>query len=190
MLATGDPFSPALRKALLFNYDPNVTHKPPRNEPVLPPDTPPLSFYDRHIACNLVLKQLVYLPSLSHSLSKLCENTIEKFTSDGNKFYQQGFRIYPGNPDFKHAGSVRDYYIANAGSLGHSFASIALLHPSCPSWASLLMLHDPMTRRHESPPFLTEASLQVRGYPEDGDLNFSEEYDKDLMEGLDGSDAG
>ena len=90
----------------------------------------------------MILKQLVYLPSLSHSLSKLCENTVEKYTSDGNKFCQRGFKERSGNPEFKHAGSVRNYYISNAGFLGHRFTSITLLHPYCPSWRSLLILYD------------------------------------------------
>ena len=130
---------------------------------------------------------MVYLPSLSHSFAKLCENTVEKHTSDGNKFYQQGFarRGGSGDPEFKHAGSVRDYYISNAGFLGHRFASITLLHPYCASWASLLILYDPTTRRPHNPPFLTEASLQVRGSLKKGNLEFNETYDKDLMEGLD-----
>lgn len=95
----------------MFNYDANITHNSPASEPVLLPDSPPLSFYDRHIACNLVLKQLIYLPSLPHTLSKQCENTIEKYTEDGNEFLQQGFALddSSGDPEFKHAGSVRDY---------------------------------------------------------------------------------
>jgi hypothetical protein len=54
----------------------------------------------------------------------------------------------------------------------------------CPSWTLLLIVGDP-TRPPQSPPFLTEACFQVRGIPKEDDLQFSEAYDNDLMEGLD-----
>jgi len=41
-----------------------------------------------HIGSNLVLKQLVYIPSLAHGLSKICDEMTEEFLANGDKFQQ------------------------------------------------------------------------------------------------------
>ncbi|KIM42885.1 hypothetical protein M413DRAFT_125221 [Hebeloma cylindrosporum] len=171
MLAPDDPFLSLFKETFDFNYDASITHRPRRNPDevrALVPDSPPLNFHDRHIGSNLVLKQLVYIPSLAHGLSKLCDKMIEEFLGNGYKFHGEDFDLdYDDGVIFQDSEAVSNYYKFNVGRNCHQFASKILLHPHCGSWSSLFaMIHKTHT------PFLTEAWLESRGTTDMGDLWF------------------
>ncbi|KIM42894.1 hypothetical protein M413DRAFT_125311 [Hebeloma cylindrosporum] len=177
MLATDDPFLPLLKETFDFNYNPSIAHKPrPNLDEVLFPDSPPLNFHDRHIGSNLVLKRLVYISSLAHGLSKLCDEMIEEFLGNGDKFYKDDFELDSDDKvNFEDSDAVSEYYRANVGCNCHKFASKILLHPQCASWSSLFTMS---YRTHT--PYLTEAWLQFRSDTYDGDWFISDEYGQNL----------
>ena len=173
-LAADDPFLPLLKRTFDFNYDASITHEPRPNEVCnLVPDSPPLNFHDRHIGSNLVLKQLVYIPSLAHGLSKLWDEMIEEFLGNGDKFHNEDFNLASNyNVIFEDSEAVSAYYRFNVGRICHKFASKILLHPHCTSWSSLFSMNC-----KGQTPFLTEGWLQFSCNTSTGDL-FSNEEEK------------
>ena len=173
MLAADDPFLPLLKRTFDFNYDASITHEPLNEVRDLVPDSPPLNFHDRHIGSNLVLKQLVYIPSLAHGFSKLCDEMIEEFLGNGNKFHNEDFNLASNyNTIFEDSEAVSAYYRFNVGRICHKFASKILLHPHCTSWSSLFSMN-----YKGQTPFLTEGWLQFSRNTATGDL-FSNEEEK------------
>ncbi|KIM42891.1 hypothetical protein M413DRAFT_125280 [Hebeloma cylindrosporum] len=157
MLDADDPFLPLLKEAFDFNYDPSITHETRPNETrALVPDSPPLTFHDRHIGSNLVLKRLVYIPSLAHGLSKLCDDMIAEFLGNGDKFFDNDFNLASnGRVTFEDSKSVGKYYRINVGRVCHKFASKILLHPHYDPWSSLFSMYCKSQTL-----FLTEGWLQ------------------------------
>ncbi|KIM42906.1 hypothetical protein M413DRAFT_26872 [Hebeloma cylindrosporum] len=174
MLATDDPFLPLLKRTFDFNYDPSITHEPrpnPNEARALVPNSPPLSFHDRHIGSNLVLKRLVYIPSLAHGLSKLCDEMIEGFLGNGDKFHIEDFYFESEDSvTFADSEAVGNYYMFNVGHLCHKFASKILLHPQCTPWSSLLCMD-----YKSQTLFLTEGWLQFNRNAETGDVFVNDE---------------
>jgi len=185
MIPTDDSFFPLFKKAFDFNYRADTYYRPIPGRPVLPPDSSPLTFYDRHLGSNLTLKQTIYIPSLVQVLSKLCDDAVEKYLANGGKFYPEGLHATEGvvAPNLENAHAVSEYYVRHAGQICHKFASKILLHPTCRSWASLFSMNE--ARGYESNAFLTDAWLRVRGKPEEGNLSFRKNVDAELELSLD-----
>ncbi|KIM42909.1 hypothetical protein M413DRAFT_26874 [Hebeloma cylindrosporum] len=181
MLAADDPFLPLLEETFDFNYDPSIYHKTRANpNEALFPDSPPLNFHDRHIGSNLVLKRLVYIPSLAYALSKLCDELIEEFLGNGDKFHIEDFRVDSDyGVTFEDSEAVGEYYMLNVGHLCHKFASKILLHPHCTSWSSLFSMD-----YKSQTAFLTEGWLQFNRNVETGDVFVNDEVKLGITQSL------
>ncbi|KIM34820.1 hypothetical protein M413DRAFT_391409 [Hebeloma cylindrosporum] len=175
MIPSDDPFFPLFKKAFDYNYGVGIHYEPIPNKPVLPPKSSPLTFYDRHLASNLILKQMIHIPSMVDILSKMCDDSMEKYLANGGKFYPEGLHASreAATHNFQNAHAVSDYYVRYVGQLSHKFASKILLHPNCRSWASLFYMEE--TLNYESNAFLTEAWLRIRGNPAAGSLRFHQD---------------
>jgi len=97
----------------------------------------PLSFYDRHVASNLTLKNVKYLPSITHSLSKICDKAIEEL-SQKTYVLSSNFPFFLRIPEIhaRDAFSVREYYYDNVGEIAHAVATKLLIHFRHKSWDS------------------------------------------------------
>jgi len=109
-------FFPFFKKAFGFNYGAGIHYKPIPSKPVLSPESSPLTFYDRHLGSSLILKQAIYIPSLDHVLSKLCDDAMEKYLANGGKFYPEGLHATDGivAPNLENARVVSGYYVCSA----------------------------------------------------------------------------
>ncbi|PPQ71945.1 hypothetical protein CVT26_007174, partial [Gymnopilus dilepis] len=158
IVLTNDPFSSLLRGTLDANYDPEISQEDEdRLKPVLP-----LSFYDRHIASHLVLENIVYLPSLAHSLSKICETSLGSFLKAGGRFSSTNYNIFPlqcPSVTFKDATSVCSHYHRYVGNICSRYAYKFSLRPNDPSWESPTHLF--IYTGEARPNFRTEAWLEV-----------------------------
>ncbi|KAJ3502001.1 hypothetical protein NLJ89_g9083 [Agrocybe chaxingu] len=96
MLQPSDPFYSSLKAILEGRCNPTVLS--PTKEIVNSPQESPLTFHDRHLAKDLALEQIIALPLLHQSLSKLCEAAVEAFLQSGHKFQPYGNNLVPGVP--------------------------------------------------------------------------------------------
>ncbi|KIM42836.1 hypothetical protein M413DRAFT_444485, partial [Hebeloma cylindrosporum] len=183
-----DDFFSVLQQAFAFSYPAQIVQHPLPGRPVLPPSTSPIAFYDRHIAANLVLKQVIYLPSLVQGLSKGCDDSIKTFLEGGHnlKMHHEGFVVYerddhPG--PFSDADSVIVYYLQRIASVCVRFCSIIHLHPDCRRWASLVAIAK--TTADGKQHFMAEAWLGVREDILEEEFQFSRSSEKEFLEGLD-----
>jgi len=155
-------FFPFRKKAFDFNYGAGIHYKPIPSKPVLSPESSPLTFYDRYLGSNLILKQTIYIPSLVHVLCKLCDDAMEKYLVNGGKFHPEA------TPKFGECACgerlLRPKCRPNVSQVRFQI----LLHPNCRTWASLFYMDE--ARGYESNAFLTDAWLRIRGKPQEGDL--------------------
>ena len=159
MLPDDDPFCPHLHEILSLNYD--------ANELVIGPDQEvsflcPLSFYDRHIASNLVLKRVCILPFLPDTLSTICEDTIRTFLAQGHKFPVTGYCGAWGVaplPQVRESLSVYEYYDRKIGEALPQFPFILFMDPEHISWLSAFIFQ--RNSIHSPRDFLTEAGFQI-----------------------------
>jgi len=184
-----DDFSPVLKRTFAFSYPAQISQVPRPGQPLLPPSTSPIGFYDRHIASNLVLKQVIHLPSLVQVLSKGCDDSIKTFLAGGHnlKMYPEGFTVYERDDHpvpFDDAHSVNGYYLQRIADICVSFCSILHFHPDCQSWSSLITIAK--TTNDGKPRFLAEAWLTVREDIQQEDFKFSRSFrEEEFLEGLD-----
>ena len=137
MLPDDDPFCPHLDEILSLNYD--------ANELVIGPEYQevslvcPLSFYDRHIASNLVLKSVCILPFLPDTLSTICEEAIHTFLDHGHKFpidkYCGPWGLLP-LPQVHDSLSVYNYYFQKIGQALPQFPFMLFMAPKHTRWIS------------------------------------------------------
>ncbi|KAF8907628.1 hypothetical protein CPB84DRAFT_1843848 [Gymnopilus junonius] len=159
MLPSDNPFSILLKRTLEANYNPEISQVQ-RIDPLTP--LAPISFYDRHIASHLILENIVYLPSITQSLSKTCETELQSFFKDGGQFSSTGYNMFPlkcGNTSFYDATDVSSYYHRYIGSVCTRYAYKLALRPDDKAWGSPLYMDifpgDPR------PNLTTEAWLEV-----------------------------
>ncbi|PPR00326.1 LOW QUALITY PROTEIN: hypothetical protein CVT26_009741 [Gymnopilus dilepis] len=138
-----DLFAPVFRETFDANYHPDIFQSKANLE-YLPPPSSPISFYDRHIASNLILKNVVYLPSLVRLISKAFDNSVRNFIEDGHKFCTTGYGLplKPRRESFRDAHTTSAYYRSFVGNLGTRFAYKLALHPERASWDSPLRFYE------------------------------------------------
>ncbi|PPR00328.1 hypothetical protein CVT26_009743 [Gymnopilus dilepis] len=172
-----DLFAPIFRETLDANYHPGISqHK--ANLEHLVPQSSPILFYDRHIASNLVLKNVIHLPSLIRLISKVFDNAVQNFLQEGHKFCTTGyaFPLIPRIEFFRDAYSTSAYYRGFVGNLGVRYAYKLALHPERVSWESPFeIVEEPLGSQYL---FKTEAWMDLT--PEMKDF-------PELMDGVDGA---
>ena len=161
MLPDDDPFCPHLHEILSLNYD--------AKELVIGPEYQevsflcPLSFYDRHIASNLVLKSVCILPFLPDTLSTICEEAIRTFLDHGHKFPVAGYCGAWGAktlPQARDALSVHDYYVSKIGEALPQFPFMLFMVPGHTAWISAFMIEDNPIRMPQD--LLAEAGFKIK----------------------------
>ncbi|KDR66158.1 hypothetical protein GALMADRAFT_283987 [Galerina marginata CBS 339.88] len=175
MLPISDPFYPRLKEILEANYDAGIVLDLERLEGVSTSPRSPQMFYDRHIMPSLVLQNVVYLPSITQSLSKACDNAIQGFLHDGHKLSSNGY-VFSRNTrskEFRDAHSVSFYYGEYIARICHAFASKVCLHPQCDTWKSVFKF----TERPTGQPFdfTTQSWLEVTTRRLDGSLSLHDD---------------
>ncbi|KAF8954477.1 hypothetical protein BDZ97DRAFT_1864931 [Flammula alnicola] len=121
--------------------------------------TYPISFYDRHLDSNLILKRVEYMPCIVQLLSEVCEEEITSFVAGGGTFNPQEGCLPPNNDTihlFRDSWDVANRYKENAGEYLHSIVSKLYFHPYYREWDSLF---DFNVVRDRTQLFMTEASL-------------------------------
>ncbi|KAF9554766.1 hypothetical protein CPC08DRAFT_753464 [Agrocybe pediades] len=150
-----------------------------------PPNGPPYTFYDRHIASSLLLKQVVYLPSMVRSFSNNLEAPIRDIL---NTRMVQAESTFPRSLDvntawFSNAKDVGKYYIDNVGGFCGLLTSALFFLPTQDAWQTLLLWN-----RASEPSFSTEVGLHVAQRPKCGlyrpelEDHFSETVKKTIAE--------
>lgn len=95
----------------------------------------PLSFYDRHVASNLTLKNIRYLPSITQSLSEACDKAIKELSQRNYALFSKyPFLLRIPEIHDRDAISVGQYYYHNVGRIGHIVATKLLMHFRHMSW--------------------------------------------------------
>ncbi|KIM42823.1 hypothetical protein M413DRAFT_26808 [Hebeloma cylindrosporum] len=181
-----DEFSPILKRAFAFSYPAEISQGPRPSLPLLPPRASPIAFYDRHIASNLVLKQVIYLPSLVQGISKAGDELIATFLGAGHNLnYPEGFVLHEWDDcpvPFDDAHSVNSYYSRRIANVCIMFGSIFHFHPDCQSWSTLLSIRK--TTNDGKPRFLGESWLKVRDKILEEDLQFSDDSETEFLDGV------
>ncbi|KAF4623677.1 hypothetical protein D9613_001512 [Agrocybe pediades] len=123
-----------------------------------PPNGPPYTFYDRHIASSLLLKQVVYLPSMVRSFSNNLEAPIRDIL---NTRMIRAESIFPRSLDvnmgwFYDAYDVAKYYTDNVGGFCALLASTLFFLPTRDDWKALLLWN-----RSSERSFSNEVGLHV-----------------------------
>ncbi|KAF9554764.1 hypothetical protein CPC08DRAFT_712637 [Agrocybe pediades] len=155
-------------------------------EPKLaPPNGPPYSFYDRHIASSLLLKQVVYSPSIILSLSKNVDPAMKEILNTRMIRAESAFPCSLGvnMGSFYNAYDVAKYYIDNVGGFCALLASTFFFLPTRDTWEELLLWSCSL-----EPGFSNEVGLRV-AQNENGGLyipeleeHFSESVKKTIAE--------
>ena len=161
MLPDDDPFRPHLHEILSLNYDATeLVIGPDHQEPSF---QCPLSFYDRHIASNLLLKSIFILPLLPDTLSTVCEEAIRTFLDNGHKFPVARYHGPWGVktlPDAHDALSVHDYYVSKIGNALPQFPFMLFMVPGHTAWISAFMIRVNPIRMPQD--LLTEAGFKIK----------------------------
>ncbi|KIM39104.1 hypothetical protein M413DRAFT_236022 [Hebeloma cylindrosporum] len=159
MLSTGDPFEKHLSQTLHSNITTTFGRKPQNPRRCKP--FYPVSFYDRHLASQLVLKHITINPSIPHFLSQLCEKEIVDFVTAGHSFTTNEFITF----GFRKLNSVMPsqlglHYATCVSRCCSSIASRIFFHPSYPSCVSAFIF---WAQSVEGPGtnFLAEGTLDV-----------------------------
>ncbi|KAF8954105.1 hypothetical protein BDZ97DRAFT_2082013 [Flammula alnicola] len=133
MLSSDDPFASILEDALEYNYPPLKTR----------PDVPqaiqnPITFYDRHIDSNLILKHVKAAPSLSQDLSAEWDRMLGAFTAAGHHFYRHDY-LFPQNDPatMDDSEDVGEQYYACVARACIRYASKLCIHPQELAWSCL-----------------------------------------------------
>ena len=140
MLPPDDPFLTNFNRTFIANYDPGTFQEELR---VPTADHTPISFYDHHIASNLLLKDIVYLPSFARILSKAFERTVQSFLAAGHRFSSDGYSAFTlecESKTFVDARNVLRHYLTYMAHLGSVYASKLILHPDSSIWDSVFRL--------------------------------------------------
>ena len=140
MLPPDDPFLTNFNRTFIANYDPGTFQEELR---VPTADHTPISFYDHHIASNLLLKDIVYLPSFARILSKAFERTVQGFLAAGHRFSSDGYSAFTlecESKTFVDARNVLRHYLTYMAHLGSVYASKLILHPDSSIWDSVFRL--------------------------------------------------
>ncbi|KAJ3503836.1 hypothetical protein NLJ89_g8254 [Agrocybe chaxingu] len=142
MLKPSDPFYRSLKAILEGRCNPEVLSS--SEETVNSPQESPLTFHDRHLAKDLALENIVALPTVYQSLSKLCESAIETFLQSGHKFQEYGNGLVPGVPHrpVHDAAGALLYYQWQIHPVCHKLVSKLLFHPTFRDWDSVFIFHN------------------------------------------------
>ncbi|KAF8954107.1 hypothetical protein BDZ97DRAFT_1928824 [Flammula alnicola] len=97
MLSPDDPFAPVLKDALDYNYPPLKT-RPDIHQVI----QNPITFYDRHIDSNLILKHVAPAPSLPQDLSAKWDGMLGAFTAAGRHFHRDDYLFPQDKPANMH----------------------------------------------------------------------------------------
>ncbi|KIM39094.1 hypothetical protein M413DRAFT_235840 [Hebeloma cylindrosporum] len=168
MLPAVDPFGKHLSHALNSNITTTFGRKPQNPRRCKP--FYPISFYDRHLASQMVLKDIEINPSIPHLLSQLCEKEIVDFIAAGHSFPTNNF-FGLGSLELNSVvpSQLGLHYAESVSRCCSSIASRIFFHPSYPSSGSAFTywahsVEGPGTN------FLAEGSLNVdnrlKGSPE------------------------
>ncbi|KAF8971167.1 hypothetical protein BDZ97DRAFT_2054891 [Flammula alnicola] len=155
-----DPFEDALEQTLDFNMSRLLDLRPDYLEFLDP--TCPISFYDRHLDSNLILKHVEYMPCIVQLLSEVCEEEITSLVAGGRPFNPQEGYLPPNNHEiqpFRDSWDVADRYKENAGQFLHSIVSKLYFHPDYQKRGSVF---DFNVVRDRTQLFMTSAQLRVR----------------------------
>ncbi|KAF8959401.1 hypothetical protein BDZ97DRAFT_1837845 [Flammula alnicola] len=156
MLSLDDPFAPILEGALDYNYPPLKTE----------PDVPqakvhnPVTFYDRHIASNLVLKCFKNAPSIPQDLSAIWDEMLEAFTEDGHHFDRTHYSVprdIPATPHY--STSVGEQYFNCIALPCLRYASKLCIHPRDTTWSTFFGFSTFHVGYEESNLFLREGRM-------------------------------
>ncbi|KAJ3503834.1 hypothetical protein NLJ89_g8253 [Agrocybe chaxingu] len=178
MLPPDDPFGNSLKLMLEANYHPSSIKQPARVKPV-DATSSPLTFYDRHISSNLILKRVILLPSIPKSLSGICEQALQTFTQNGRTFSPYESALFQvANGILHDAFQVADYYQTEFGQICQRFASKLLVTPGLQGWHSVFAFQLNKDRRPGE--YLTDAWLKVLHDPARDVCLFSQELQKQL----------
>ncbi|CAA7267693.1 unnamed protein product [Cyclocybe aegerita] len=126
---------------------------------------PPLTFYDRHVDQNLILKSIRTLNfSLGKWLSALGIEEVANFIKQGYSVSTQqphGLAVpYHLNSSPTLAKDVKSYYYRHVGMIAARFAANLCIHPQQPTWNTCVFaLYEPGTERNER--VCKEAGLSV-----------------------------
>ncbi|KDR71713.1 hypothetical protein GALMADRAFT_253434 [Galerina marginata CBS 339.88] len=162
MLPISDPFYSLLKRILDANYNPEITFDEPRLAGVSTSPQSPYTFYDRHLMPSLVLKKVIYTPSITHALSKACDTAIQDFVDDGHKFTSNGYTFGPetGFRSLRDAHAVSAYYADHISRLCHRFAFRFCLQPECDTWQPAFWFMQRTTGNQFD--FMTESWLEMK----------------------------
>ncbi|KIM39102.1 hypothetical protein M413DRAFT_236009 [Hebeloma cylindrosporum] len=160
MLPAGDPFEKHLFQTLNANITTIFASKKPENPENCQPGHP-ISFYDRHLASQMVLKHIAINPSIPRLLSQLCDKEIADFVAAGHSLTTEDFtavgvfkvnNVLPSRLGLHYSSSVS--YCCS------SITSRMLFHPNYPSCRSVFLYR---VHSVEGPGtnFLAEGSLDV-----------------------------
>lgn len=129
-------------RALLAYNPPPVQGAPRQTED----HSTALSFYDRHLASNLALKRVVYLPTLLRDISKALDTCLDLLDA-------QDASLPPINGSFRTTGqrnrktvdttsadasSIAEFYEKTTGANCEAVASTLLFSPQCSTWLSAI----------------------------------------------------
>lgn len=110
------------------------------------PDAPdpidcPLTFYDRHIASNLILKSIKIAPSLPETLTHHVRVSVSQFFEKGYKFPSSTFpRLVGGQGTrIRFAYSVGCSYAYTVGNDLAELAAKIIIYPDIPEWYPVLV---------------------------------------------------
>jgi hypothetical protein len=111
------------------------------------------SFYDKHLVDSLILKEVVFLPSLHHDIAGVVDITLSLIRDKGIQLPQtQSIDTFPvtqqreendyyENQPMKNEMSVAHFYLKTTAQYCMPVASTLALHPSAPRWLRSLEWH-------------------------------------------------
>ncbi|KAF9554765.1 hypothetical protein CPC08DRAFT_766443 [Agrocybe pediades] len=138
-----------------------------------PPQCHPYSFYDRHIASSLLLKQVVYVPSFAQSLSKAYDVSIAEIGPERMMTMPLDMNLPVSlkmNPEtFENLREVCGYYMSKVGSISGYLATKVFFLPAYNKWESFIYWDEP---DHRASSFPHESVLKFyRRYSLDADVD-------------------
>ncbi|PPQ78811.1 hypothetical protein CVT25_010680 [Psilocybe cyanescens] len=142
-----ESFQSLVNKTFNANYNVGITQD--LNGLPEEPIAPPFEFYDRHVSSNHILKNVVYLPSIPHLLSKTCDNAVRDFITNDHKFSYDGydFDLEMPKEKFKDARSVGTYYSDNVGEISEAYMSKLCIHPYLDTWESVFQFQQDISNK-------------------------------------------
>ncbi|KAF8885248.1 hypothetical protein CPB84DRAFT_1850447 [Gymnopilus junonius] len=159
-LPADDPFASLFNRTFEGNYSPDIFQNKTHLDRLRPASSP-ISFYDRHVASHLTLKQIVYQPSLVSSISTACNRAIDKFLNDGHKFHNTPYPFFlaPQRELFRDAHTAVVLYRHFAAYVCSAYAYKLAIHPERETWESPLNFEEDLSGSGHR--FTTEAWLEV-----------------------------